>query len=402
MSIRSLLICCVLLLWVLSGCAKKAPADYPYDAYDAEESESYGFMVADSAPKAKRAMAAPRRQERSAMPAAPPPRSQAAGGFGDEAEEPLPVPAASTRMVHYSGYARVRVQSVEAATDAAISAVEAVGGAVESVSGRVVTLRVPKAVFQDQFDALLALGDVVDKSITARDITDAFTAVDLRLKTAKRTRDRLVELLARAEDEKEKLELVRQIQRVTEEIELLEGQHRTLDALARMSRITLELVPRSAQSWRDTAGDTAELSWIRALSPFQPDLVSDGKGLPLDVPAGMVQLTPKRRFIAEGPDGTRLWSGRLPNEPQGDGAFWVAAIQERLAGEFASATVDTVGGFAVLTLVDRGDAPYTWIIAVQPRGKWLEVVEAYFPSPSERARFEAGVRASLTAAGSAS
>ena len=47
---------------------------------------------------------------------------------------------------------------------------------------------------------------------------------------------------ARAREQK-KLALIKQIQRVSEEIDRLEGQLRTLDSLANMSRITVELVP---------------------------------------------------------------------------------------------------------------------------------------------------------------
>jgi len=293
----------------------------------------------------------------------------------------------------------VRVGSVEAATDQLTAKAAEWGGFVESVSGSVVTLRVPVDGFEASFQAVTELGELLDRSITARDVTEAFTAVDLRLATARRTRDRLVELLARSEDEQEKLALIKQIQRVSEEIDRLEGQLRTLDSLANMSRITVELVPRQAQAWRERGDGTAEMAWIRALSPFKPDLVSAGKRLDLSVPEGMVQLTPKRRFIAEGPDGARIWSGRLANEPAGDGAFWVDAIQARLGAEFSAAEVETVGGFTLLKLTDRGDSPYVWWIAIQPRGTSLDVVEIYFPTPAELERFEVAVRATLKAAG---
>jgi hypothetical protein len=305
------------------------------------------------------------------------------------------------RKIYYSGHARLRVQSIEETTDALTRTAKAVGGFVESVTGRVVTLRVPVDGFEASFDQMIALGDLLDRSISARDVTEAFTAVDLRLSTARKTRDRLVELLARAEAEQEKLALIKQIQRVSEEIDRLESQLRTLDSLASMSRITMELVPREAQAWRDEANDTSEMAWIRALSPFRPDLVSDGRKLLLPVPEGMVQLTPTRRFIAEGPDGSRVWSGRLANEPSGDGEFWVEAIRSRIGSEFAAAELVELGGFTVLKLTDRGDDPYSWWIAIRPRGKWLDVVEVYFPTPAELARFEAAVRASLTGSGGA-
>ncbi len=382
----------VLLLFV--GCMKKEYSPPPPPMME----EAYGGY-ADDFEVAERSMAPrPKRAPSAAAPAAPPPPPPPPGAA------PVPAPAepvAPARKIHYSGYAKLRVTSVEETADQLTAAAKELGGFVESVTSRVVTLRVPVDRFEAAFDQFVELGELLDRSITARDVTEAFFATDLRLTTARKTRDRLVELLAKAEDEQEKLALIQQIQRVTEEIDRLESQLRTLDSLANMSRITIELHPREAQAWRDRGDDTAEMAWIRALSPFRPDLVGEGKKLDVPVPEGMVQLTPKRRFIAEGPGGSRIWSGRLPNEPAGDGAFWATAIQTRVGPEFGSAEAETIGGFTVLKLTDRGDRPYTWWVAVKPQGKWLEVVEVYFPTPAELERFEDAVRTALAQAGGA-
>ncbi len=330
----------------------------------------------------------------------PAPMAESSSSSPDGVGTPLSLEA-PVRKIHYAGYARLRVQSVEETTDALTKVALELGGFVESVTGRVVTVRVPVEQFEVAFEEVVALGELLRRSISARDVTEAFTAVDLRLETARQTRDRLVALLARAESEQEKLALIQQIQRVSEEIARLDAQLRTLDALANMSRITVELVQREAQAWRDQGAETAELAWIRELSPFEPDLVSDGRKLALPVPVGMVQLSPSRRFIAEGPDGSRIWTGRIHNDPAGDGAFWAEAIRTRIGAEFAEVEVETLGEFTLLKLTDRGDAPYTWWIAVRPRGKRLDVVEVYFPTPKELQRFEAAVRASLANHGGA-
>ncbi len=403
--LRTLTALWVVALFLLSGCAKKAMAPEPMAEVGAyggmEEMDDYGGVADMEVAAISRS--APRRSKRA--PAAPPPpvASPAPAGRAPVPEAAPATPAKPARMVHYSGWTRVRVAKVEEAADAVVALARAVDGEVERVGGRVVTIRVPVARFQEVFARLTAeLGDVLDKSISAEDVTEAFQSMDLRLGTARKTRDRLVELLARSENEQEKLALVREIQRVSEEIDRMEAQLRTLSRLASMSRITVELEPRAAQAWTGQQEPTAELAWLRALSPFRPDIVSrEGDKLVLDVPAGMVQLTPKARFIAESADGARIWSGRLPNEPVGDAAFWIGALQTRLAGDFASAEVRQLGGFTVLTLVDRADSPYTWVIAIRDVGRKLHVVEAYFPTPEQTARHQAAVEAVLLAAGGA-
>lgn len=386
--LRAVVSLCFMML-VLMGCYRKeAPPSPP-----ASPAHYDHFVSEMAAPMAKSARA------RSA-PSRPPPASPP----GAQKNTPAAPAPTVERKIHYAGFARLRVVSVEESTDTLTALAQELGGFVESVSGRVVTMRVPVDSFESGFEQVTELGDLLDRSITARDVTEAFMAVDLRLSTAKRTRDRLVELLARAEDEKEKLALIAQIQRVTEDIDRMESQLRTLDSLSKLSRITVELVPREAQAWQASGDETAEMAWIRELSPFQTDLVSDGKRHDIAVPDGMVQLTPKRRFIAEGPDGSRTWTGRLPNEPQGDSVFWIDAVKARLADQFASAETEQLGGYTLVRLTDRGDSPYTWWIAVRAdeSGRWIDVVETYFPTPEELARFGPEVRNSLKASGGGS
>jgi len=316
------------------------------------------------------------------------------------AQEPQAVATPSpARMVHYSGWARLRVDKVETATDTLSALAKASGGWVERMGGNSITLRVPVGDFRAKMAEILKMGEVLDKNISAQDVTEAFLSVELRLQTARGARDRLVALLAKSEDENEKLALVREIQRLSEEIDRLESQGKTLGALANFSRITVELVPREALAWQGAGAESLTFAWIRALSPFNDDIVGTGKRLKLPVPDGMVELDLKRRFIAESPDGARIWSGKLQSLTLGDSAFWVSALQERFGKEFASAEVRTYGQLKVLRLVDRGDNPYTWLIGVRAEGKTLHLVEVLFPDAAAEARYGAAVEVSLRSLG---
>jgi hypothetical protein len=308
------------------------------------------------------------------------------------------LPAAANRMVHYDGSAQLRVAKVDAAQQQITEIAAQAGGLVERQYGNAITVRVPVASFDATFAAVLRVGDVLDKSIMATDVTDQFFATELRLRTAVTTRERLVALLAKAEDEEDKLFLVREIQRITEIIDRLEGQSRTLSSLASMSRITAELVPRSRVAWNDGTSEADELQWIRPLSPFRMDVARGGKRLTLPVPDGMVDLREKGHWVVESADGTRAWAGRLPNQPLGDAAFWLAALQQRLSPEFASATPDTLGGFSTLRMVSRDDKPYVWMVGVRVVGNKLELVEVFYPSIDHERRHGPSIRAAFDAA----
>ncbi len=341
-----------------------------------------------------------------AMPSAKAaPRPAPAGGA---APSPQPAPPATSapsaavaepaaaRLVHYEGWARLRVGKLEESADRLVAIVTEVGGRVESLSNTRLVLRVPVDTFRERFAKVLEVGDVLDKTISAQDVTEAFQAVDLRLQVSRAARDRLQVLLAKARDEKEKLKLLREIQRLGEEIDQLEAQTRTLLDLASMSRITVELVPREANIAAGPVAETAEFAWIRQLSPFHDVVLAGGRRLPLDTPAGFVALDLKKRTVFMASDGARVRAARLSNEPEGSTRFWMDALQSRLAPEFASAKVVDVGAWQVIRLVDRGDRPYVYVLAVRADGRHLDLVEGYHPSAAEEERHGAALTAMLS------
>jgi hypothetical protein len=326
-----------------------------------------------------------------AAPASTPPGGSANGAAQSPAE-----PAAA-RMVHYQGSARLRVSRTQEAIDSVIALATKAGGGLEQQYGDTVVLRVPVAAFEETFAAILGVGDVVAKAISAEDVTEAFMSVDLRLRTAAARRDRLVTLLGRAKTEAEKLALVREIQEVTEEIDKLEQQVRTLRRLADFSRITVQVEQRPALTWQGGAPESAAFDWIRALSPFGAG--ASGKQLALDTPEGFVAIDIKKRFVAESADGARIWSTRLVNDPEGDAPFWTEAVEQRMKSEFADARRETSGAWQGIRLLDRSAAPYVWYVLVRANGKDLDVVQIFYPSTAAEERYAPAVRAVLAGGG---
>jgi hypothetical protein len=303
-------------------------------------------------------------------------------------------------MIHYDGWVRSRVADPRASIDTVIAIAEEVGGRTEQVAGNTVTIRVPVATFEATWERVLAVGDVIDRSIRADDVTEAFTAIDLRAKTLRATQQRLIELLGKAKDEEEKLRLLQEITRVSEELDVIESQLRTLSDLAAMSRISVEFVPREAFTRSGGQSELDGFSWIRVLSPLNNAVWDDRHRVELPVPEGLVSLSPRGPFRAESPEGTVLWTMRVPNDPVGQATFWVSAIEERLADEFEAPTRRRLGGWECLGLVEPGaEEPYTWTVCVQTAGNKLHVAQVYYPSPAEVERYAPAIEASLTEAG---
>ncbi len=314
----------------------------------------------------------------------------------DSTEAPSEIPAAPKvhRLVHYNATAQLRVTSPAASIDQATDLVVAQGGFVEHLAANSIVLRVPVAKFSSVYKALLLLGDVLSKAVEAEDITDAYLAVDLRLQTSTAALNRLVALLAKTRNEREKLDLLREIQRLTEEVDGLHDQLTTLASLADFSRITLTFVPHQPNE-NQTASDIAALAWIRALSPFQQNLAASSKKLELNLPTDFVRLKDHDYFVAESADQAQIWASRRANTPKGDDAFWVAAVKTRLGPEFASAEESVVGPYHVLRMVDRSDRSYRYLVGVHVEGDKLAVVEIYYPSEEQEKRHHEAVEAAL-------
>jgi hypothetical protein len=386
----------LLLLLLAMGCAKRSDSAMSSDYGEPFSGLAYDEYDASGAYEAAPASAS--RSERAPAPKAasrPAPSPVADGRVAmDKAPEPAP-PSPAARMVHYDGFARVRVTRVDEALDAVAKLAEGLGGRVERLSASDISVRVPAATFDQAFAAVLELGDVLDRTVRADDITEQFTAVDLRVKTLRATRDRLIALLAKATEENEKLLLLREITRVTEELDQLESQLRTLSDLAGMARISVQAVPREA--FRGAGGpDVAGFEWIRRLSPFNRGVFDDDRRVDLPEAAGLVALSKKGPYIAESADGTVVWTLRRPNDPEGDATFWIASVEDRLSEDFAAVTRLEAGLFTCLVLHQAGvEEPYQWRICAQPVGKHLHVAQVYFPSAAQVERYESGVMAAI-------
>jgi hypothetical protein len=407
-TVRSTIILFLSLCLLLVGCMAKrdyayAPQEaYGYDDYADMDEGYYGAGVAmaeEAAPRQARKSSAPSSNRSAASPPPPPAPSVAMDGAPAPRDEPAtPEQPKAERMVHYDGWMQLRVSRVQDTLDAVAKLAEDVGGKVERMAGGSITVAVPVARFDSSFAMLTALGDLLNKSITATDITDQFTSTELRLRTAETTRTRLQELLARATEENEKLQLLREIARLTEQIDLLKSQVELLSTLASFSRITVEALPRQAVGQGVQRDEPWGLGWIQQLSPFRQDVVAAGKLLKLETPEGFVALDIDKRFVAESADGAVLRSGKLLNDPVGDTAFWLEAMKQRLEPEFTSIGREDWGEYAVLRMVQGEEDPYVYIVAVCAQDKWLQLVEVYYPSASQEERYGALVRQAVQGA----
>lgn len=121
------------------------------------------------------------------------------------------------------------------------------GGYLVTRNQNEIRVRVPVGHFQDSIEAILKLGDIHFRQITADDVTAEYTDLEIRLKNALSVRERLQALLEKAQKVEEAIEVERELQRLTNEIETMKGRLKLLQELSAYSTIDVSFSERSSQ-----------------------------------------------------------------------------------------------------------------------------------------------------------
>lgn len=151
-------------------------------------------------------------------------------------------PLRDVQKLIYTAHLTMAVFQVDAALGKVEAIAREVGGYLSSREDREITIRVPRARFDESIRRVEATGDVLHRDIKAEDVTDEFFDLETRLKNARVMRDRLVQLLAKA-PVKEAIDIEKELGRITEEIERMEGKLKLLGDKIAYSTITVSLQP---------------------------------------------------------------------------------------------------------------------------------------------------------------
>ncbi len=179
-------------------------------------------------------------REAMAMPPPPPPPAPPPGGppsgNGPSASDAVAVRAP---ILIYTAQITMAVFEV----NASLARVEAIGrelgGFLAVRDDQAVTIRVPAAVFEEAVKRVEAVGDMLHRNVAAEDVTEEFRDLEVRLKSARSVQARLTELLAKATKVEDSLAIERELDRVTGEIERIEGRMKFFRDQAAFSTITV-------------------------------------------------------------------------------------------------------------------------------------------------------------------
>lgn len=167
-------------------------------------------------------------------------------GLGVEQEKnPMP------RKIIYTGNASLITDNLEKATKKLEDEIKAAGAYISdaNVSGTkgtgrnaTYTIRVASSKFDSFLKALSGVGEIQSSTRTAQDVSEEFYDAEARLKNKKLEEARLIELLQKSTGKlAEILQVEKELSRVREEIERIEGRLRFLSNQTDLSTITITI-----------------------------------------------------------------------------------------------------------------------------------------------------------------
>lgn len=179
----------------------------------------------------KKADEAPARQE---------PKREAAGS-----ETTAIAPQRDTSKIIYTAKLTMAVSKIEESLATVERIARDQGGFLAVKHDREIVVRVPREKFEITLAAVAKAGDVLHRDIQAQDVTEEVVDLEIRIKNAHAMQDRLKALLQKAAV-KEAIEIEKELNRVTQELELLEGKIKVLKDKIAYSTITVAFEPRTS------------------------------------------------------------------------------------------------------------------------------------------------------------
>ena len=186
-------------------------------------------------------------------------------GGGEIFQESAPITGID-RMVITETTMSVVVKDVSEAIKTAQQKAESLGGYMvnshlskpeEAASGSI-TIRVPEEKLTEALEAFRKVGlRVVDENVSGRDVTDQYVDLEARLATLNKTKAKFEEILDRATQVQDLLNVQRELINLQSQIDSIKGQQQYLSQSAKLSKVTVYLstdefsLPYSpTQPWR--------------------------------------------------------------------------------------------------------------------------------------------------------
>lgn len=310
------------------------------------------------------------------------------------------------RKIVYTANLTLEVPNPRATLNQVQKLVEENKGYIQRSTLETITFRIAPDLFEEILRKLETLGKTINRNVSSVDVTDRYMDVSIRLETAEKSRQRLLDILASAAETKDVLEIERDLRRLTEEIETMKGKLRLLESQVSMATITVNLqssyVPDPYNPAKETPFQWVELTSIKNTFGYvSPNSTLNGGGGLFGGPAfelagenrmpeGFVPLRyTSAHLVASTADGNRLQvrQVKFPKNRRPELSFWVDVLKGELLGKRGlelvaeeSFELDQIGltstHLALETTFNGLPWRYdVWLVQQDEKEKYLYVIE---------------------------
>jgi hypothetical protein len=174
------------------------------------------------------------------------------GGVTDPAR---PYESTIDEKIIRTAYSSIQVSRVDEAYDKALNLVKKYDAIIlnSSISRRAdtdeahITIKILPVHFMTVLDELNTIGRIESKTITEEDVTEEYYDIKARLGNARKVQERLFGILKKANKVADILKVEKEIERIGENIEVLEGKLRYLDSKVDYSRISMTIYSKKVR-----------------------------------------------------------------------------------------------------------------------------------------------------------
>jgi hypothetical protein len=297
----------------------------------------------------------------------------------------------------YTAALALTVPDIAAAQASVRQTASSLGGYLDELSGNAITIRVPAAKFDDARAAIERLGAVTDRQIKAADVTEQMHDLHIRLDNALAMRTRLESLLEKAVRMQDALDIEKELQRVTESVELLKGKIQFMDAQIAFSTLRTTFNSPRPQT---ASTDPLPFPWIRDLASGA--IEGDTRNNPdtsrlfhrndrFKLPPGFVRYY-ERDHITEAmsADNVVIKLTRHDNYDGGTIDFWATLAAKTLTTDRAlaitsthdAALTDKTPATILLATRDTGGPKQAYLLAIAATSRYVYTFEAWGPPES--------------------
>ncbi len=316
----------------------------------------------------------------------------------------------SKRLVVYNASLYMVVEKIADSLERIRGQAAAAGGYLQEMDASSITVKVPAGKFLDTVAKVEKLGQVVKREIKGTDETEKMRDLRARLKNAEAIHGRLLKLLDRAAKMEDTLKIEREIERLTEKIELLKGRIRYLENSSAFSALTVHLNSPLPQKriateipfpWVLRLG--ADLTHGRATETFYGGR-GRRRGVRFVLPKAYIKYYERDHVVrAMSADGVLLRLQRHGNYEGGKAEFWSRLIRRVLVERRAFALRPEAklrlqtGAEARVQAGSKeiGGKDYGYLIAVVAEKHYVYTFEAWGPRAgltADRKKIEEAVR----------